>query len=434
MILETLLETGEYRKSRPGKSDFVHFTCTVNTDVDNEPIDINVAADHPNKKQALTILSTELTSKRKLKKGRHFVISNNKITITKEGFQQLQKQAVLGTELEIAMRSTQLIFDLATKNMDELDKTLKAIIISPNHPLMHPMFRQFKGADNTVWCCFTDKKLALPLATQIGKALKAAIERRLPERFSKDNDGKLNSKITFEEIGEENDNYPKVISIKVPRYIYDSFDSLYANNHMGLPQPAISSPHVPNQPIPDNSYVKIAAKFSQIESANLEDETKRLQEYAALISSQPDNLKNIYKEICFKYITQLFKNMITLEKIANLFELLLTLKPQFDIHRNPKRDSFFFRHNTDSWQDMIGNIRNDAFLKLTKAFNRKAKLPDSNIAIDFLKQYRNKKLFSEHQGNGLSRIGKTATVKEIDEMLSRFEGKDSIIKRDAFVK
>lgn len=457
MILTTLLETGEYRKGKPLKPDYIRHSYSFNPDTNEIVIEPSTV----NTQYALSCLVKELTTQWKLrewkmsdaiknelikiynkqehlakieKNGAHFYIYNDKLNITQAGYQELQKQAVIGSELAIALQTSQLLIDLAEKNTDKLDKTLQQIINNKHHLIIIDTIpnNQSDGT-KTHHICYINHKITTELAKKIIKYFEAAIRRRFsPPMIQISVSDTTDKDLKLDLISEDKAMPNPKISAKIPSEIFDNLQKLYDNNVETDISLMLTTNNIAQPPVPENSYAEINEKFSQIAlNDGLEGKIKTLQEYARLISTQTEQLKHAYKKVGFKYIVKLFENMTNLEDIAKLFNSLLEIQYQIDIHRNKLLDFIFFKSNTDSWQTIIGEIRNKAYYILMTEFEKRKQTANVEATKDFINSIRNTKLFTEHRNNGLYRFGKTDTQKDIDSMLAHFE-KDTDSNRNVF--
>ncbi len=449
MILTILLETGEYRKSKLFKSDYINHTYFLNTDTN----EIVIHLSDSNSQYGLSCLIKELTNqwkfrewkvsdaiKRELfrytfsykwehlanidKKGAHFYIYGHRLCITQAGYQELQKHAAIGSELAIALQTSQLLIDLAEKNTDKLDKTLQQIINNKHHLItIDTIPSNQSDGTKTHHICYINPKITTELAKKIIKYFEAAIQRRFsPPMMQISVSDTTNKDLKLELISEEKTMPNPKIFAKIPSEIFDNLQKLYENNDEADMSLILTTNNIAQPSIPENSYAAINEKFSQIAvDDTLEGKIKVLHEYSLLISTQTEQLKHAYKKIGFKYIIKLFKSITNIEETAKLFDKLVEIQYLVDIHRNKIFDFIFFKNNTDSWQAMIGEIRYHSEYILSLQFNQRKQTADFEETKNFLNSFRNTKLFSEHRKNGLYRLGKTDTQKDIDSMLTHFE-------------
>ncbi len=127
-----------------------------------------------------------------------------------------------------------------------------------------------------------------------------------------------------------------------------------------------------------------------------------------------------------------------------------SLKEKIDVHKNPKFDFFLLKDKSNSWQQLLHDIREHAFkllLKLVGISELEAKhmLAPNNpnrstthIAISepeavevLLKEYRNNDIFKEHRGNFAfaEKLFDTQTVKNIDRLIEECQYRRSELKR-----
>ncbi len=416
-ILTILLETGQYNLGRPGKSYYLRYSYTIEAG----NIVISVDPNHPHKEYAINILANMLTKKYRLNNNSHFIQSNNdKITILKVGYTFLQLQKRNNSKLAYALETAQLLFSLLKQysskeaELSELERFLKSLLFSSN-PL-------FKAEIKDTFIVYTiNNKIVGPLAEQFRMALINAINHYIDiasRNFQ-------NSQNDLRQIqGTKN--------IFMSKNLYDALLN-YMND---LQRPVQSQPlaviHNADLPQPNNiDYKVIHQQFDQINVLDdIDHLIETLNQYANLIDHQPTmKSKNAYKKVGYQYIIRIFKNMNSLGDAAILFDHLLTLQYKMDIHSNPLIDTLFSIYNTSAWQEMIGEIRDDAMLKLSSEVEN-LEISNTDQLLARLNYFLEKRLFYKHRSNWYTSTSTTAEL-DISDMITKVnESNAPIISSD----
>lgn len=409
-LFETLLETGEYTLGRPGKSYYLKFTYFI----EHGQIIIFVDPHHPDYEYAINTLSKILIKKFRMIHGRHFIKSadNKNIVLTHTGYTLLKNQSKNNSELAYALELVELLFSLLKKytktedDLREVEKILKNLLIDPN-----PLFK-IERNQKYYYINLTDK-IKEPLAGQIRTALintvdnfrnNTPIKKEYIEFGIKECVNLSNKKFIMT---------PVTLIEKIEKYINNEHKSLYSPRSQNL------FIHHDSPRISQFDYKAAHAAFDRIIVGNdLEGLKSTFDEYAQLITSQPTTKEqHAYKIIAFKYILNIFKKIESIEELSKLFLYLLSLKLKIDIHRN-SIDSLFNIRNTNSWQELLGEIRDDAFSKLKDIVDDSQIKVDQTPTIKLLEKCLHMKLFIKPRSNWV-KLYPTRAEQDIYVMLSR---------------
>ncbi len=113
-------------------------------------------------------------------------------------------------------------------------------------------------------------------------------------------------------------------------------------------------------------------------------------------------------------IINAFKRHTDIYNLDTLFHILLDNQSDIDIHLNPTKDRFSFWHNTDSWQQLIGEIREYAYQQVVQ----KVSSLEKSHAIDLINSCLRKSIFITHRSNNiLNWLHSTETVKKLEKLL-----------------
>jgi hypothetical protein len=94
-------------------------------------------------------------------------------------------------------------------------------------------------------------------------------------------------------------------------------------------------------------------------------------------------------------------------------------KKKINIHYRARYDRFFKKPNTQSWQDMVKDIRDKSLICL---LDIAAEQSNTTNAITLLNTYINEPLFCEHRSNvAICRIGSTSAVGKIKDRIKEYE-------------
>lgn len=416
-MLELLLETGEYSLGRPGKSSYLKFTYVI----ENGQIVIYVDPDHPDKKYAVDALTKVLIKKYRMLHGKHFIksVDNNTVTITHTGYTLLEELSQNNSELAYALEMPQFVQSLLKNYKDteedkrKVENIIKAVLIDP-----HPLFKKEQTSNNLVYIT-VHNKIKEPLASQIRRGIINIVQfLRSTVRVLQQNQFNI----------EESENRSNTKYLRTSTKLIDQLKVYIGNGHLSAQQ--ASSAYIYHEPshVSQIDYKDAHAKFKEINTgADIETLKITLDEYAQLVSRQLTvKEKHAYKLIAFRYILNIFKNLNDIEHIAELFQYLLSLQLKIDIHRH-SFDGLFNKYNTNSWQELLGEIRDNAFLKLKMIVDESESKIDQTDAIALLEKSTHMKLFTKHRTNWIS-FTHTRAEQDIYAMLQKINAGTSSAK------
>ncbi len=406
MFLE-LLQYGEYTIGRPGKTNYAKYTYTI----DNRNIIFKIDPKSHDLESARIKLYKEIITL-----GFVYPISNGntEIHLAIDCFNSNLK-LLCGNELPAEFDAIRLLLDL-TNNLN-LEKTLKRIV-NKTHPLL-TVSEDYDGN-----CSY---KISPYISTGLSEHIITVFQERLghylnhqPKYINRDI-----SEVVILENSENQFGSLKIIKVTkntqqdLTQFLQEKSEDIKNSNSWRETALALGNSR-------QNSTIQTGSSHRQIyESLSTISYTETfvgrkilITSFANHINSALENEKIDYKNVCLSLITQMFYKLTDLAEIANLFDHLLGLQAQLDIHKNPRTDRFFRIKNTDSWKDMMGKIRNHAFTLFENEHDQCISRNDNNSATKLLTDYRNRNIFAAHRANGLLSLGNTEAVNDIDVKLA----------------
>ena len=132
----------------------------------------------------------------------------------------------------------------------------------------------------------------------------------------------------------------------------------------------------------------------------------------ATITRMKEKLKNT--------VTSLAAKMNNLDDLCQFYEFLKSepIIKLLNAHKNPIYDSIFSKTNTNTWQEIIKEIRSHAFTLLR---NKTEPLSEPSDKAELILRYRNHPIFTDHRYNKfINRLHSTHTAREIDNLIASY--------------
>lgn len=120
-------------------------------------------------------------------------------------------------------------------------------------------------------------------------------------------------------------------------------------------------------------------------------------------------------------IVNAFKKHTDIYELDDLFHILLSMQSKIDIHQNPIRDKLFFWNNTNSWQQLIAEIREYAYQQVVQ----KIATLDKTHAMDLIDSCLRKAIFTTHRSNNkFNWLHSTDSVKKLEKLREETDKRD----------
>lgn len=403
MIVLILLETGEFRIGKAGKSNYAVYSYTIRND--QLEILINTEQHPENAPAAMTYLLQKLEKNWGLDNAALVLPrpNQNRVIITIQGWEKLKSQAKPGSALAFAMQIPQMLLDLTSHKRDDVALAINKI--------MNGECQQFEVQQLDMHFICTPSLILSPRYAQIlANSLLEAIKTIGASGF---NATQLEQAVTIQpHRNAENDR--DLFSVVIPSNIAENLNTKI------ITRPPIF-PHLAPQREPeainaDNPYLNIILRRVVLNISNPNDllgKKQAIEDYANLVARSAPEEKHVIKKLSLLEIVRLFIRMTNLTEIADLFDTFLQCQPRLDFHTHDFIDIIFRINNTASWQEAESIIRNHSYYLLHQRatnFISDGKITDAQQELN---TYHNRSLFTHPWGNGIASLGSTEAAKEI---------------------